>query len=117
LAATVYARDCIESNGLSARTSGEIAAMAVHFFLGEPPLRWCGPEVLKMCKKTDFDAKTAEFDRRLLEFFEEWRTFVQQHRDEARLKSTNWLKVFCFYVRKSLVCFEKLGRLKGPLRP
>ena len=70
-----------------------------------------------MCKKTDFDAKTAEFDRRLLEFFEEWRGFVQQHRNEVKLKSTNWLKDFCSYVRQSLVCFEKLGRLKGPLRP
>ncbi|MEJ2704534.1 MAG: hypothetical protein P8Z79_19040 [Sedimentisphaerales bacterium] len=70
-----------------------------------------------MGKKTDFDAKTAEFDRRLLEFFEEWRSFVQQHRNKARLKSTNWLDDFCSYVWESLVCFEKLGRLKEPLRP
>jgi hypothetical protein len=74
-------------------------------------------EVPKMSKKTDFDAKTAEFDRRLLEFFEEWRSFIQKHRNEARLKSTDWPKDFCSYVGESLVCFEKLGRLKGPLRP
>jgi hypothetical protein len=91
--------------------------MAVHFFLGEPPSERCSQEVLKMCKKTDFDAKTAEFDRRLLEFFEEWRSFVRQNRDEAQLKYTNWLEDFCSYVWDSLVCFEKLGRLKGPLRP
>ena len=70
-----------------------------------------------MGKKTEFYAKTAEFDRRLLEFFEDWRIFVEQHRNEARLKYTNWLEDFCSYVRESLVCFEKLGRLKGPLRP
>ena len=64
-----------------------------------------------MCEKTDFDAKTAEFDGRLLEFFEDWRGFVQQHRSKARLKSTDWLEDFCSYVRESLVCFEKLGRL------
>jgi hypothetical protein len=91
--------------------------MAVHRFLGEPPLERCSPEVLKMCKKTDFDVKTAEFDRRLLEFFEEWRSFVRQHRDETKLRYTNWLDDFCSYVWDSLVCFEKLGRLKGPLRP
>jgi len=51
--------------------SGLIVAMAVRFFQGEPPLEWCSPEVPKMCKKTDFDAKTTEFDRRLLELFEE----------------------------------------------
>lgn len=65
-----------------------------------------------MCKKTDFDAKTAEFDRRLLEFFEEWRSLVEQHRNETRLKSTDWLEDFCSYVCESLVCFEKLGRAK-----
>ena len=70
-----------------------------------------------MCKTTDFDAKTAEFDRRLLEFFEEWRSFVRQHRSEEELKNTNWLEDFCSYVWDSLVCFEKLGRLKGSLRP
>ena len=70
-----------------------------------------------MCKETDFDAKTAEFDRRLLEFFEDWRRFVKQHRNEARLKSTDWLDDFCSYVRESLVCFDKLGRLKEPLSP
>lgn len=70
-----------------------------------------------MSKKTDFEAKTAEFDRRLLEFFEEWRGFVQQHRNEAKLKSTDWLHDFCSYVWDSLVCFEKLDRLKEPLRP
>ena len=64
-----------------------------------------------MCKKTDFDAKTAEFDRRLLEFYEEWRSFVTQHRNEVELKSTDWPKDFCSYVKESLVCFEKLGRL------
>lgn len=70
-----------------------------------------------MCKKTDFDAKTAEFDRRLLELFEEWRSFVRQHRSEEELKNTNWLEDFCSYVWDSLVCLEKLGRFKGPLRP
>ena len=91
--------------------------MAVHSFLGEPPSEWCSPEVSKMCKRTGFDAKTAEFDSRLLEFFEDCRSFIQQHRNEARLKSTDWPKDFCSYVRQSLVCFEKLGRLKEPLRP
>lgn len=70
-----------------------------------------------MCKKTDLDAKTAEFDGRLFEFFQECRSFVREHRDEAELKYTNWLEDFCSYVWDSLVCFEKLGRLKEPLRP
>jgi hypothetical protein len=70
-----------------------------------------------MCKKTDFNAKTAELDRILLEFFEEWSSFVRQHRSEEELKYTNWLDDFCSYVRESLVCFEILDRLKGPLRP
>ena len=70
-----------------------------------------------MRRGKEFDAKTAEFDRRLLEFFEDWRSFVEQHRDEAALKYTDWLQDFCSYVWDSLVCFEELGRLKGPLRP
>jgi len=70
-----------------------------------------------MCKKTDFDAKTAEFDRRLLEFFEEWRSSVRQNRDEVELKYTNWLEDFCSYVWDGLVRFEELGRPEGPLRP
>ncbi|MHC4060453.1 MAG: hypothetical protein ACYS7Y_24790 [Planctomycetota bacterium] len=70
-----------------------------------------------MYEKTEFDVTTAEFDRRLLEFFEEWRSFVRQHRDETKLRYTNWLDDFCSYVWDSLVGFEELGRLKGPLRP
>ena len=70
-----------------------------------------------MSKGPDFDIKTAEFDQRLLEFFEEWRSFVKQHRDEVELKYINWLENFCFYVWDSLVCSEKLGRLKEPIRP
>jgi hypothetical protein len=73
-------------------------------------------EVLEMCKQTDFNAKTAEFDRIFLEFFEEWRSFVGEHRNELELKYTNWLEDFCSYVWDSLVGLEKLGRLKGPLR-
>ena len=70
-----------------------------------------------MCKRTGFEAKTAEFDVRLLEFFQEWRSFVQQQRSEEDLKHTNWLEDFCSYVWDSLVRFEKLGRLEEPLRP
>ena len=65
-----------------------------------------------MWKKSNFEAQTAEFDRRLLEFFEEWRSFVRQHRDEVKLKYTNWLEDFCSYVWDSLVCFERSGKLK-----
>ena len=69
-----------------------------------------------MYERIDFDAKTAEFDSRLLEFFEDWRSFVRQHGDETELRYTNWLEDFCSYVWDSLVGLEKLGRLKGPLR-
>ena len=70
-----------------------------------------------MCSKNDFDAKTAEFDKELLEFFERWRVFVKQHRDEKELEYTNWLEDFCSYVWESLVNFETLDRLKEPLKP
>jgi len=70
-----------------------------------------------MRRGKEFGAKTAESDRRLVEFFEDWRSFVSQHRSELSLKYTNWLEDFCSYVWDSLVCFEELGKLKGPLRP
>jgi len=40
-----------------------------------------------MHRTREFRAETAEFDRRLLGFFEDWRNFVEQHRDEMVLKA------------------------------
>jgi hypothetical protein len=72
---------------------------------------------VKMRRTKEFRAKTAEFDRRLVEFFEDWRSFVARHRSAATLKHPDWLEGFRSYVSESLVCFEKMGRLRAPLRP
>jgi len=68
-----------------------------------------------MHRTQEFRAKTAEFDRRLLGFFEDWKSFVEQHRDGMTLTCTNWLEDFCSYVWDSLIRFQELGRLKGSL--
>ena len=70
-----------------------------------------------MCSKNNCVAKTAEFDKALLEFFERWRDFVKQHNSKEDLLYTNWLEDFCSYVWESLVIFEEMGRLKEPLKP
>ena len=85
--------------------------------LGRTAIMTCSPEVVKMRRTKEFRAKTAEFDRRLVEFFEDWRSFVAQHRSAATLKHPDWLEDFRSYVSESLVCFEKMGRLRAPLRP
>ena len=70
-----------------------------------------------MCAKGEFEVRTAEFDRELLEFFEQWRSFMRLHLDELTLEHTNWLEEFCSYVWDSLVCFNKTGKLSEPLEP
>jgi hypothetical protein len=70
-----------------------------------------------MCEKDEFKIRTDAFDRELLEFFEQWRSFVRLHLDELTLEHTNWLEEFCSYVWDSLVWFDKIGRLREPLKP
>ena len=70
-----------------------------------------------MCIKDELKTRTAAFDRELLEFFEQWRSFVRSHLDEVTSEHINWLEEFCSYVWDSLVCFNKGGRLSEPLRP
>ena len=69
-----------------------------------------------MAQKNNVEARQREFNARLLGFFQDWQTFVKRFRDQKHQEDTDWLEEFCSYVWDSLVCFEKLGRLKEPLR-